>query len=125
MSIKTSIAPWLPVSSGVEAVDFYCNAFDSVEIYRLEEGEGNVIIAQLSVDGADFWIQENPGSSTKESVRMIMTVNDPDSVFEKALAAGAEKITPVYEEHGWRIGRIMDPFGHHWEIGKPLGKKAE
>jgi len=41
-------------------------------------------------------------------------------VVERAVAAGATVIYPVGEEHGWRLGRIEDPFGHHWEIGKPL-----
>jgi PhnB protein len=22
---------------------------------------------------------------------------------------------------GWRLGRIIDPFGHEWDIGKPIG----
>ncbi|WP_171645176.1 VOC family protein [Paenibacillus phytorum] len=51
---------------------------------------------------------------------MIFTVKDPDSVFKWALAAGATEVAPISEGHGWRIGRVIDPFGHHWEIGKPL-----
>jgi PhnB protein len=49
---------------------------------------------------------------------MILTVDNPDAVFAQAIHAGA--IAVVSEDHGWRIGRIADPFGHHWEIGKPL-----
>jgi PhnB protein len=52
---------------------------------------------------------------------MILTVDDPDAVFEQAIAAGATEVFAVFEDHGWRIGRVADPFGHHWEIGKPLG----
>jgi PhnB protein len=51
---------------------------------------------------------------------MILTVEDPESVFRQAVAAGATEIAPVADEHGWRIGRLADPFGHHWEVGKPL-----
>lgn len=51
---------------------------------------------------------------------MILTVADPDAVFAQALKAGASQIFPVGEEHGWRLGRVVDPFGHHWEIGRPL-----
>jgi PhnB protein len=54
------------------------------------------------------------------SVRIILTVADPDSMFSRALAAGASPVYPVSEEHDWRIGRVVDPFGHHWEIGRPL-----
>ena len=42
----------------------------------------------------------------------------------KALAAGATEVHPVSNQYGWRLGRIVDPFGHHWEIGKPLGNGA-
>jgi len=122
--VKTGIAPWLSVSRATEAVGFYQAAFGAVDLYRLEDDDGSVVVAHLSVGGADFWLQEDPESSPevqdRRSVRMILTVDDPDSVFEQAVAAGATVVAAVYEDHGWRIGRIADPFGHHWEIGKPL-----
>lgn len=121
LTITTNIAPWLSVSNGARAVEFYQKGFGAEEVYRLGENDV-VMISQLSVDGAIFWIQEDAASSPEVvgqgSVRMILTVDDPDAMFEKAFAAGAKEIAPIYEEHGWRIGRIEDPFGHHWEIGK-------
>jgi PhnB protein len=51
---------------------------------------------------------------------MILSVDDPDSVFASAVAAGATEVAPVSEDYGWRIGRIADPSGHHWEIGRRL-----
>jgi PhnB protein len=120
---QTSIAPWLSVRRGAEAVDFYKAAFGAVELHRVENDEGE-IVAQLSIGGADFWVSDDPDSSPETlgggSVRMILTVEDPDSVFEQAVTAGATVVTAIYEDHGWRIGRVADPFGHHWEIGKPL-----
>ncbi|MBW8349334.1 VOC family protein [Bacillus sp. IITD106] len=117
----TNIAPWLSVNNGARAVEFYQKGFGAEEVYRLGEND-TVMISQLSVNGAIFWIQEDAASSPEVvgqgSVRMILTVDDPDAMFEKAVAAGAKEIAPIYEEHGWRIGRIEDPFGHHWEIGK-------
>ena len=78
----------------------------------------------MAIEGADFWLQEDvdssPESLGRRSVRMILTVDDPDAAFEQAIAAGATEVTAVSEGHGWRIGRVADPFGHHWEIGKPL-----
>jgi PhnB protein len=83
-----------------------------------------VIVARLSIDGADFWVQLDPNSSPDAingmSVRMILTVEDPDAVFARAVAAGATEVAPIYEDHGWRIGRIADPSGHHWEIGRRI-----
>ena len=50
-----------------------------------------------------------------------MPLIQPELWAERAVDAGATEISPVEDEHGWRLGRIADPFGHHWEIGKPLG----
>ena len=85
-------------------------------------------MARLSGGGAEFWLSDespeygnfSPESLGGGSVRMILTVADPDAVFAQALAAAASMVVPVREEHGWRFGRVVDPFGHHWEIGRPL-----
>ena len=127
-AIPTSIAPWLLVRNSVKAVDFYKSAFGAIAVYRLEAPDGSLVVARLSMDGAEFWLGEsssendnqNPGSFRENPIRMILTVTDPDALFNLALTAGATEIFPVGEEHGWRLGRLVDPFGHHWEIGRPL-----
>jgi PhnB protein len=123
----TSIAPWLSVRNSARAVGFYKAAFGATEVFRLEGPDGSVV-ARLSVDGAEFWLSdESPehGNFSPESlgggtVRIILTVADPDAVFRRARSAGATEVFPVGEEHGWRLGRVVDPFGHHWEIGRQL-----
>src|SRR6266568_5415703 len=125
-SSPCSIAPWLSVRNGARAVDFYKSAFGATEVFRLDAGGG--VVARLSVDGAEFWLgDESPehGNFSPESlgggtVRMILTVADPDAMFAKAVAAGAREVVAVEEAHGWRLGRVVDPFGHHWEVGRPL-----
>jgi PhnB protein len=121
--VEASIAPWLSVRRGAEAVDYYKAAFGATELHRFENEAGE-IVARLSVGGADFWVADDPALSPEAlgggSVRMILTVEDPDSMFARAIAAGATVIAAMYEGHGWRIGRLADPSGHHWEIGKPL-----
>lgn len=126
-AISCSIAPWLSVRNSAEAINFYKAAFGAVEVYRLEDPGGGVV-ARLSVYGAEFWVGEespehgnfSPASLGGSTVRMIFTVADPDAVFERALKAGASEVFPVGEDYGWRLGRIADPYGHHWEIGRPL-----
>ena len=121
MLVMANIAPWISVSDGQRAVEYYKAAFGAVERYRAADGDGRVQVAHLAVDDADFWLQEDTGASGSEGpIRMILTVEDPDAVFAQAIAAGATEIAAVYEGHGWRIGRLADPFGHHWEVGKPL-----
>ncbi len=122
------IAPWLSVRRSGEAVEFYKSAFGATEVYRLDAGDG--VIARLSVRGAEFWVGDespehgnfSPETLNGSSVRMILTVANPDAVFAQAREAGASEVYPVSEEHGWRIGRVVDPYGHHWEIGRPLAE---
>ena len=124
--VPTTIAPWLSVRDGARAVDFYKSAFGATEVFRMD-GDGGVV-ARLSVEGAEFWIGDespehfnfSPETIGGSSVRIILTVADPDAVFARALTAGASQVYAVSEEHGWRLGRVVDPFGHHWEIGRPL-----
>jgi PhnB protein len=125
-SITTTIAPWLCVRAGARAVEFYKAAFAASELFRM--GEGDSVVARLSIQGAEFWLSDespehhnySPESLGGITVRIILTVPDPDAVFARAVQAGAKEVYPVNEEHDWRIGRVVDPFGHHWEIGRPL-----
>jgi PhnB protein len=126
-SVVCTVAPLLSVRNGARAVDFCKSAFEAIEVYRVEDPGGSVV-SRLSIDGAEFWLSdESPehGNFSPESlgggtVRMILTVPDPDAMFAKALAAGAREVAAVEEAYGWRVGRLVDPFGHHWEIGRPL-----
>lgn len=126
-AFQTRITAMLSVRSGASAVDFYKAAFGAIELYRVDDGAGSVV-AQLSVSGAAFWLADespahlnfSPESLGGCSVRMLLIVDDPAAVCTQAIAAGATQVSPVSDEHGWRLGRIVDPFGHHWEVGKPL-----
>ena len=125
-SITTTIAPWLCVRGGARAVEFYKSAFGAKELFRM--GDAESVVAKLSISGAEFWLSDespehhnfSPESLGGITVRIILTVADPDAVFARALKAGANEVYPISEEHDWRIGRVVDPFGHHWEIGRPL-----
>jgi PhnB protein len=125
-AITTTIAPWLSVRESARAVEFYKSAFGATEMFRMEDGGS--VVARLAVQGAEFWLSDespahgnfSPLTLGGGSVRLILTVADPDAVFARALAAGATQVYAVAEEHGWRLGRVVDPFGHHWEIGRPL-----
>src|SRR5258708_33190999 len=87
--IKTSIAPWLAVSRAIEAMSYYQAAFGAVERYRLEDDEGSVVVAQLAIGEADFWLQEDSDSSQqsqdRHSIRLILTGADPDADFEQPI----------------------------------------
>jgi PhnB protein len=122
-----SIVPWLSVRNGARAVEFYKSAFGASEVYHLEDPTGSVV-SRLSIDGAEFWLSDespehgnlSPESLGGGSVKMLLIVSDPASVLKRAVAAGAKVVHPVQEGHGWLVGRVADPLGHHWEIGRPV-----
>jgi PhnB protein len=124
-----ALLPELAVDRGREAVEFYNAAFGAVEVHRVGgTDEHEALVAQLQIGEAAFWVHdESPEHGTFSpkrlgggSVRMLLVVDDPDAMIAAAIAAGATQLRAVTEEHGWRLGAIADPFGHHWEVGRPL-----
>ncbi len=128
---KTSIAPMLSVRGGARAIDFYKAAFGAAELFRIDD-DGGSVVARLSVGPAEFWVADespehqnfSPESLGGGTIRMVMILDDPDAAFDRAVAAGATVVWPVGNRYGWRLGRVVDPFGHHWEIGKPLSESS-
>ncbi len=123
----TSIQPQLWVDQGATAVAFYQVAFGATVLHQV--GEGEDIVAQLAVGDAAFWVAaagSTPGRFSPRSIsgatgRTLLVVDDPDVMMSQALGAGATEESPVDNQHGWRLGRLVDPFGHEWEVGSPLG----
>ena len=124
----TDIQPELWIDRAGEAVAFYEAAFGATVLHRV--GADNDIVAQLAIGDAAFWVAASSSASKRFSPeaiggatgRTLLVVDDPESAVRQAVAAGAIELSPVGDEHGWRIGRIADPFGHEWEIGAPLGE---
>ncbi len=123
----TDVQPELWVDAPGEAVEFYGRAFGAAVLHRV--GEGDETVAQLGLGGAAFWVagtseemkRLSPRALDAATSRTLLVVDDPDAFVRQAVAAGADETSPVGDEHGWRLGRIVDPFGHEWEIGRPLG----
>ena len=116
----------LSVRRGAKAIEFYEAAFGARVLYRVDAPDG-AVVAQLAVDGAEFWVADespehqhfSPETIGGGTVRIVLVVEDPDAVFGRAVAAGARVISAVGDQHGWRLGMVVDPYGHRWEIGKP------
>jgi len=120
--------PTLAVRDGAAAVDFYKRAFGATELMRVTSPDG-ALVAHLDIDGAPFFVADespeyanfSPPSLGGSTIRLGLIVADPDTVAAQAVAAGAREVYPVAnQDYGWRLGRVEDPFGHHWEIGHPL-----
>ena len=127
--MSAQVLAQLSVRRGREAVEFYKQAFGAVEVYRVGGSDANpAVVSQLEVGDGSFWVADespehlnfSPETVGGGTVRLLLIVDDPDEAIERAVAAGATLVRPAADEHGWRLGRIADPFGHHWEVGKPL-----
>jgi PhnB protein len=119
----------LSVRNGREAVTFYEAAFGAQTCFRLGgTDELPEVVAQLQVGPTRFWVEDespehgnfSPQTLEGATTRLLLVVDDPAAAVDRALAAGAREVHPVAEVYGWLLGRVVDPFGHHWEIGRPL-----
>jgi PhnB protein len=125
-----SVQAQLSVRRGRVALAFYRDAFGADELYRVGGTPANPsIVAQLAVGGAAFWVSDeapafehhSPESLGGTTVRLLLIVDEPAALVARAVRLGAREVSAVERAHGWLLGRIEDPFGHHWEIGRPLG----
>jgi PhnB protein len=110
-----------------DAVAFYSRAFGATTGWSTPAAAD--MVAQLHMHGAEFWVHPagkdigNPAPADLggTTVRLLLLVNDPDAVFDQAVAAGAVVRSPMQtRDYGWRDGSVVDPSGHRWDIGKPL-----
>jgi PhnB protein len=122
------LTPLLTVKDARAIVEFYKKAFGATEVSRQSTPSGQFVL-EMSIEGEHFYaVDENPPAFNVSpttlggtSVRMSLIVEDPDAVAAQAIAAGGKLIFPVADQpYGMRQGRIADPEGHHWLIGKPL-----
>jgi PhnB protein len=125
----TKLYPFLAVRDVAAAVDFYAAAFGADETDERLHAPDGTVVTLLQIDGWEFGLAtENPGLGTPSpesagatTVRISLHVDDPDTVQARAVAAGATEMFPVADQpYGMRQGRVVDPFGHHWLIGRPL-----
>ena len=123
------VAPMLSVRRGKAAVEFYVKAFGAEVVFKIEAPDG-AVVADLAVGESRFWVADespeyknfSPETLGGGTVRMVLVAPDPDAAFDRAIRAGGTIVHAVADQdYGWRVGRLVDPFGHHWEIGKPLG----
>jgi PhnB protein len=126
--VRAMITPVLTVRHAARAVAFYQKAFRAQEIYRNTYPDGR-IVAEMAIDGARFRVADeapeasnlSPQALDGTTVRLNLLVADPDGFFERAIANGAIEVAPITDQsYGLRQGRLADPFGHHWLIGRPL-----
>jgi len=129
---ETTVTPVLTVRGASAAVEFYKSAFGAREIERNTYPAGR-IVAEMAIGQARFRVADeapesanlSPQSLGGTTVRINLLVADPDAMARQAVALGAIEVAPIADQsYGLRQGRIADPFGHHWLIGRPLPGEA-
>jgi PhnB protein len=121
-----SVTPYLIVRGAARALEFYKNAFGAEELMRMEQPDGRVGHAEIQIGNSRIMLaDESPEMDAKSPdtlggspVGLMTYVEDVDSRFKQAIAAGAKEERPVQDQfYGDRSGTLRDPFGHQWTIG--------
>jgi PhnB protein len=120
-----TITPYITVEDAARAIDFYSKAFGAKEVMRMNTPTGKVGHAELRIGDSMLMISdEMPGAGGRSpkslggtTVNIFLYVEDVDSVFKQAVAAGGKADMPVADQFwGDRYGKLTDPFGHSWSV---------
>ena len=121
-----AVTPYLTVKGAAEAIDFYKRAFGAEEVMRMNAPDGKVMHAEIRIGGSvvmlhdemPAWNALSPQTIGDTASSIMLYVDDVDTVFKRALDAGATSTMPVANQfYGDRCGSLKDPFGHKWTVG--------
>jgi len=131
MSVKAvpaghhTVAPYLAIKNGVEALEFYKMAFGAIESYKLIMPDGRLGHAEIRLGDSVIMLADEfpefggkaPPTLGGSPVSIHLYVDDVDAFFKKAVAAGAKERKPVMDQfYGDRSGQLEDPYGHLWWV---------
>jgi PhnB protein len=120
-----SVSPYLTVNDAAGAIDFYKRAFGAKETVRMPRPDGKISHAELRIGDSTIMLADEGPMNTCRSpkalggttVNLFFYVNDVDSVYKQAVAAGARAVTqPTNMFWGDRFGSLNDPYGHAWSL---------
>jgi PhnB protein len=118
-----SVTPYLVMDGAAKAIDFYKQAFDATELFRMPMPDGKVAHAEIKIGDSPIMMADEqeehkgPKSYGGTPVSLMIYVKDVDRVFKQAIAAGGKEQRPVVDQfYGDRSGTLVDPFGHIWTV---------
>jgi PhnB protein len=120
-----SVTPYLIIKGASEAIEFYKKAFGASELFRIPAPGGKIGHAEINIGDSRVMLADeypemgykSPSSWGGTAVSLMIYVEDVDSVYQQAVAAGGKEKRPVKDEfYGDRLGTVEDPFGHVWHI---------
>lgn len=119
-----SVTPYLIVKGGAEAIDYYKKAFGAVELFRMDHG-GKIGHAEIKIGDSPIMLADeypemkylSPKTLGGTPVSIMIYVEDVDTVYNQALAAGGTEVKALQDQfYGDRSGTLTDPFGHVWTV---------
>jgi PhnB protein len=120
-----ALIPMLVCVDAASEIDFCKSAFGAVELSRRSGPDGTVVHATLTIGEAMVMVHgvfpalgsRAPESDGSSPVVIYVYVEDADIVIERAVVAGARALMPATNTFwGDRVGRIIDPSGHVWNV---------
>ena len=122
----SSVTPYLVVRGAAQAMDFYQKAFGAEIGPQMPGPGGKLMHADMRINGMAIalcdempemqgWV--SPQALNGSTCALHVYVADPDALYNRAVAAGAQPVWPMHDAFwGDRYGRVRDPFGHEWAI---------
>ena len=119
-----SVTPYLIIKGASSAIDFYKKAFGATELFRMDH-EGKVGHAEIKIGDSPIMLADestemgykSPTTLGGTPISIMIYVEDVDTIFKRAIAAGGEQQKPVQDQfYGDRSGTLKDPFGHVWHV---------
>jgi PhnB protein len=129
-----TVTPYLVVTGGSDAIEFYKRAFGAKEMLRHATPDGKILNAQLKIgDSMILLSDEFPGADVRSplslgstSVTLHIYTKDVNKLWEQATGAGARIVMPLSNQFwGERYGQLSDPFGHRWSLSQQVKMSRE
>jgi PhnB protein len=120
-----SVTPYLIIKGAADAIEFYKKAFGATELFRMPQPDGRIGHAEIKIGDSPIMLADEypemrylgPQTLGASPVSLMIYVDDVDSVFNLAIATGAQQQRPVEDKfYGDRSGTLVDPYGHVWHI---------
>ena len=120
-----TLTSYIVVREAPKAIEFYKQAFGAKVRGVHSAPDGKVMNAELQIGDSILMLNDefpgmkctSPQSLGGTTSTIHIYVKDVDTLFNRAVAAGASVVMPVGDQFwGDRYGQLLDPFGHSWSV---------
>jgi PhnB protein len=120
-----SVTPYLIINGASDAIEFYKKAFGATELFRMPAPGGKIGHAEIKIGDSPIMLSDEhtemgyvgPETLGGTPVSIMIYVEDVDTVYNQAIAAGGKELKPLQDQfYGDRSGSLKDPYGHMWHV---------